>query len=195
MAVFSGKPGAGTDDGQFGEDGSGDYHNTGTTAFLGNSGGDAIGAFFRIPNVTIPNGSTISAATMTVRARATTSTTTMATLVGPENADNPSTIVDSADGVARTRATQAAWATPSFTSGLNYTTSDFSTGLQTVVNRAGFASGNAVLIFIDDNGSTSSTRRTIDQFNGTNLNTFDVTYIPPGSQPYGTRWDHHRANH
>ncbi len=192
MATFSSKPGVSADDGYFNTVSGSGYQNNATTTIFGLNGATPRSGFFRIPSVTIPRTSVISAASMTLRAKSTISVACSVT-IGPEAADNPAAVSSDSDGRGRSRATAASWTVPSMTSGNDYTSADFTTGMQAVVNRAGFASGNAVQILIDE--ASSSDRRIVDAWNGTNLNTFDVTYTPPRSQPYGTRWDHHRANY
>ena len=110
------------------------------------------GCGMRFLNVTIPQGATITAAYLTFNCQAVWSGTVVRTRVKGEAIDNAATFSTLADFDARTRTSAsvdwdaiAAWAVDT-----NYNSIDIKTIIQEIVNRAGWASGNALVLFWDD---------------------------------------------
>ena len=120
------------------------------------------GGGMRFLNVTIPQGTTIDAAYLTLRARAVTQNGTVVnTRISAEDVDNPATFADDA------AAFDARWANrttarvdwddiPTFTSNVDYNSPEIKTVIQEVVDRGGWASGQAMVVFWDDFEDRSS---------------------------------------
>lgn len=113
----------------------------------------------RFTNVTIANGSTINTAVYTMQANGTFTHVddTVNVTVGFEAADNPGQVANAGDFTGRTlTSTTVAWnAIGTWANSTDYAAPGVASSLQIVVNRGGFASGNAVNLFIRDNGSTA----------------------------------------
>lgn len=139
--------------------------------------------FYRFQNVTIPQGSTINSATFSAQAVDTTSTSTYATKLYANAADNPS---NPANATAL-HALSLTTANTTVTTNLSTTNSvrnsfDVTSVVQEIVNRAGFASGNALMILWIDNGSSNNiTRRWNDYSNGGSSTgpKLDIDYTEP----------------
>ena len=145
MATFQGKCAASADDGW--HDGDSLFDNSGTSISI-------IGAdflletlenigFVRIPNVTIPQGATIGAATFDFVAAAK-STPGAISIYGCDE-DNSAQMADLADAALRAQTTASqSLSFGSLTAGGSFTTGDFKGVVQEIVDRAGWASGNAM---------------------------------------------------
>lgn len=146
-----------------------------TSSFLviGKVGPTSYNSFARFTSVAIPQGSTINVARFEYMAQGTYTGTTCNVNVYFEAADNPSAITTGADGNGRAVTTAVGWSgVPANTVGLLYATPDISAALQEVVDRAGWASGNALQLLIKDNGSTSAAERDPASFE-------HASYTPP----------------
>lgn len=144
-------------------------------------------AWFRFTSVTIPKNSTISAATLTVYASVSGSGTVVNNIYG-EAADNSAVItVDDTIG-SRSFGTVGAnsWNMSNPAAGGDpIISSDIADVIQQVVNRSGWASGNALLLrvvtaSIGAKGS-SRTIRTLDNGSTPKAAVLSITYSPPGS--------------
>jgi len=110
------------------------------------------GSAFRFLNVAIPQGATITAAYLTIRASINRSGTAVNSRIRAQAADNPITFSTLADFDAR------AWTTayvhwdniPAWTANTDYQGPDISSVIQEIINRAGWVSGNALVILHDD---------------------------------------------
>lgn len=159
MATFSTSVAAGADDGAFDVVGSG-YSNTGTNFVVGDASGTVYNktVFMRFTSVTIPRDSVITAATLTITATGGSVTPLQTVHIRAEAADSPATVASRADGLARTKTTaQTSWSGMTAISSGTYTTADFSSALQEVVSRTGWASGNAVQLFLSSDTTTFGT--------------------------------------
>lgn len=118
-------------------------------------------AGLRFTNVTIPQGATISSATLTLYGYSTYSTgSTISAIAACEDADNSSAFASSpanfrSTNRPRTTAKSSAVNIASVTAGNAYTW-DVTTSVQEVIDRTGWASGNAISIFVDNNASSAS---------------------------------------
>jgi len=118
-------------------------------------------AGLRFTNVTIPQGATISSATLTLYGYSTYSTgSTISAIAACEDADNSAAFASSpanfkSTNRPRTTATSSAVNIASVTAGNAYTW-NVTTSVQEVIDRAGWTSGNAISIFVDNNASSSS---------------------------------------
>lgn len=169
MATFS--PGANTDDCFF-RIGNEAFVTDGNGSGVWNSAGrfdsanNGYGAGLRFPNITIPQGATITAATISGKAKSSGSGANAKTRIRAQAADNPSTFSTASDfksrvfisntpasGVDSSKVTVAVdWDSiaASVADNTTLTSPDISTVIQAIVNRAGWASGNALVLFWDD---------------------------------------------
>lgn len=135
----------------------------------------------RFLSVSIPKGSTINSATIALIGTRTRSGSTIASIKG-QAADNAATFtLTVADWTARSQTTASvAWTLPSETNGSTMTTPDISSVIQEIVNRSGWSSGNALVVFINDNGSSDF--RGYNEFSaGSSWPVLTVTWTPPSS--------------
>lgn len=109
-------------------------------------------------NVSVPKGSTIDSAVVTVMAASAHAEETVNAILGLEDADTVAAFSTWADFAARTITTAhvhfdavAAW-----TAHAEYDLPDISACLQEVIDRAGWAPGNDICVLIQDNGSTQT---------------------------------------
>lgn len=114
--------------------------------------------FCRFNSVTLPAAATITAATIDLVAGSNQSATTVNLLIRAVAADNPAapTTYAGAEGATRTTASVAWSSIAAWTSNSTYSTPDISSVIQELVNRGGWASGNSIVIYIEDNGSSTS---------------------------------------
>lgn len=142
----------------------------------------------RFTGVTIPQGATINSATLQMRGYSDYSAPGGRTIkfwVSAQAADNAGALSSTAGDLnttARPRTTAAlAWNQPNVTFNV-WNTADVTSIVQEIVNRAGWASGNAIVIIVDthedtttnewqeyssyDNGSTSAPKLDIDYSTG-----------------------------
>lgn len=108
-------------------------------------------AWFRFPGVTIPKGAKVTAATLTFTSGGFT-TGPPPMVVKAEAADNAATVTSRTDVTGRARAaTVQAWTPASWpASGSTITTVDFAPVVQQITDRAGWVSGNALQLFLED---------------------------------------------
>ena len=130
--------------------------------FVGYQGSNAVkaGTGQRFLNVTIPKGATIVTAYLTFTCRGSTSADTVNSKIKGEAADNAATFVNEADFLTRSWTTAVvSWnAIPAWTLDTEYNSPEIKTIIQEIVNRAGWASGNAmVLLWEDFDGNTVGT--------------------------------------
>lgn len=141
-------------------------------------------AGLRFTNVTIPPGSTINSAVLSLTAQSSLSTTTCALNVSCEDADNPGQWTNYTDFSGRSRtASPITWTEGSETANSTYSPPDIKAAVQAVINRSGWASGNALIVYIDNNGSSTNARRAwFDRSNGSSTAaTLAIDYTPPAS--------------
>jgi hypothetical protein len=148
--------------GNSGDDG---YSNTGENVYCGKIGTDGLQVFTRFDNVTIPAGSTINSAVLRVRASATRSDTAVNVKVYCEAADDPIAPSDGSDTIGRALTTGTDWDNvPSMTLGSYYDSPDISSEVQEVIDRGGWASGQAIIVNVLDNGSTNNIFRWLGSY-------------------------------
>lgn len=131
-----------------------------TYCSFGQEGSYTFNSYFRFTNVTIPQGATITSAIIRFYASHSRSETTVNVRIRCEDADNAAQISSYADyaGRAITDA-YTDWSPAAWTAGSSYDSADFTSAVQEVVNRASWASDNALQIFVRDNSSSASARR------------------------------------
>lgn len=116
----------------------------------------------RFLNVTVSNAATITSATFQMRAQATYSagSNVIKFWVSAQAADNAGALTNIGGDLnvtnrPRTTAVSAAWTQTSVTANTWYTI-DVTTVIQEIVNRAGWVSGNAIVILVDTHADTTS---------------------------------------
>lgn len=147
---------AGADDGYI-RTGPDDFYNA-ANLVAGNWAGVLYDFWCRFDGVTVPAGATIEDVYLTFQAW-----TEGGDGVGTktniycEAADDPAAPANYGDADGRTRTTAfSAWDDYDFPDNTNdYDTPSFVTALQEVIDRPGWASGQAIQVFVDDDGGTN----------------------------------------
>lgn len=180
---------ASTDDGEWIE-GTSEFFNSVTVTdfgFEGTGGRTSVNTYARFASVPIAQGTTISQAYLTFQPGATTATTTVNARISAVAADNPNAPGNFAEANGNPRTTAFAdWNNvPTFTTDVDINSVDFTSVVQEMVNRSDWNSGDAMLIYVEDNGSTAvagTTRRsrTWDTSVGVPMNTIRLTIVPSG---------------
>jgi hypothetical protein len=142
-----------------------------------------INTFIRFVNVTVPNGSTITSATLRLVGGNANAPTIK---VSAEKADNPTAPTSKANLLGRARTTAyKSWTVPIGTSPMDI---DITTVVSEVVSRTGWASGNAIQIFLDPAGTVYKYAIASSFDDGTPVNypSLIVTYTESGGSPAPT---------
>ncbi|MDD4052342.1 MAG: hypothetical protein PHR28_10660 [candidate division Zixibacteria bacterium] len=122
--------------------------------------GGSVSMAVRFPDVDIPGGVVITSAFVRLTANMDNSDTTVNAAISMNDADNPTALTSRSDFVSRDRTGSVDWDNVDAVTGNNtYDTPDISTIVQAVVDRDGWASGNAMLVFIEDNSSSTNVVR------------------------------------
>lgn len=106
------------------------------------------GVFARFTNITVPKNSTINSATWEIAAQYT-GTSTIPATVTLEAGDNPAAPTSAADARGRTRTSGVTFDMGGTWDSQSYHSVDITSLVQALVNRTGWVSGNAVLLFWD----------------------------------------------
>ena len=134
------------------------------TAWAINLGYDATnyaGLGARFLNVAIPKGATIISAYLQLFAYVSRSTTTVNLRLAAEAADDAATFSTVADYNARLRTDYVAWSNVgAWINGSWYDSPDIAACIQAVVNRDGWVSGNDLVVFCEDDGTSTEYRQT-----------------------------------
>jgi hypothetical protein len=112
----------------------------------------------RFTNITLPKGSTINSACITLTADGDQSVATVNSKVRGEDVDNAAQFSDETDYWARPRTSaEVNWDNiPAWTAETEYDSLDIKTVIQEIIDRDGWSSGNALVIFWDDHDDRSS---------------------------------------
>ncbi|MCK5832022.1 MAG: VWA domain-containing protein, partial [Methylococcales bacterium] len=108
----------------------------------------------RFQNVAVPQGATITSATIEFEAANDDSEATSLTIKG-EDSDNSSLFVSTANDISsRTQTTASVdWSSiPAWTNGSRYQTPDITSVIQEIVNRSGWCGNNALAVFLEGTG-------------------------------------------
>jgi hypothetical protein len=112
------------------------------------------GSGLRFTSITIPKGATITAAYLTITAKDSFSATTVKSYISAEAADNPATFANDKaafDTRFGTHGDRIAWDNiAAWTADTEYQSVGIKDVIQAIVNRAGWSSGNAIVIFWED---------------------------------------------
>lgn len=134
----------------------------------------------RFPNVTIPNGVTITSVYIKFTAYNNQAGTVCNANCYFNDVDNAVAPINASEYNALVVTSPIAWNDISaWTDGTQYDTPELKTILQPVIDRAGWASGQAMQFLIKDNGSDTSARRemsSIDWVSGTEKSELHVTW-------------------
>ena len=121
------------------------------------------GSGLRFTNIAIPKDATIAAAYLTITAKDSLDATVVNSYISAEAADNPATFANDKaafDTRFGTHGTRVAWdGIAAWTAETEYTSVGIKDVIQAIVNRTGWVSGNAIVIFWEDfdKRSTQST--------------------------------------
>lgn len=112
----------------------------------------------RFPNIVITPGTEIESAYLRLFASSTRSGGSISFSVDGEKSLNPGQISNKADydGRVRTDAIKTWDAIPAQVSNQAQTSPDITEIIQEIINQGGWASGNAIVLFLEDNGSTGN---------------------------------------
>jgi len=156
--------------------------------------GEAVlaGQGFRFLNVNIPPGSTILSAALKICAKLTNTGATTDLLIEGDDEDDPATFSTYDDWNTRPRTTEnVTWDLPTFTAETWYTSIDFKAIIQEIINRPGWASGNALALLCKATGKApaSTGRRWGYSWDDTpgKAVILDVSWAPPAGLPAHTK--------
>lgn len=184
MATFQGSPAAQADDGYWTNDlnifenGSGPNNIAGLA--LGPLDGDH-NIFIRFPNVTIPAGATITAATLTLMGDGEVAATGEATIAACDE-DDSAQIASAADAAGRDQTSAVVqWETGGTGDNVAAISPDIASVLQEVIDRGGWESGNALQLFVLQDDLDTFTAYDGWDTAGDDYAVLDVTYTAPAS--------------
>ncbi len=163
---------------------------TGDDIYMGKGGAQTLDIGVRFRSVTIPKGSTISAAYVRFTAYDSHSTNNVDVVMSADDTATPGAFVDKAGFEARNRTTAntAQNNLPAWTDGTQYNMDDIASAVEEVVALAGWASGNNLAILIDEAGTSSDSHyrcaSSLEFDGGSEKPELHVTWTPPagGSQ-------------
>lgn len=128
--------------------------------YIGNDGEAGYNGF-RFPNVVIPQGTTIDSAKIKFRAQSTRSGTGVNVWIKAWPGDSMRTFFNMAynqfDSLSKGKDSVVWTGFAPWTVGNDYETPNIANAVQPIINRSGFKSGNAIGLFVFDNGSTPNT--------------------------------------
>ena len=135
------------------------FNNNDTDVELGNDG-NAKDGFFRFLNVTIPAGAVIASAKLRFKARWNSNNDTCNLNCYFNNVDSAIAPTDATEANALGLTSAVAWSSIGhWTGDSDYDSPELKTILQTIVDRDGWSSGNAIMAVIKDNSSSSNASR------------------------------------
>jgi hypothetical protein len=173
---------AGGDDGYISSTGS--FDNSGNYFPIGNYAGSAFKAFMRFLNVTIPKDATINSAILGVRAYASDSNLPVYSRFYCNDVDDVTAAPVSAVEYNALTLTTAYidWSLPAFTMYTWYNSPDIKTVIQEIISRAGWVSGNDLMVIWKDNGSASYYMKQIYTYEigASSQLTLTINYTDPG---------------
>jgi len=161
---------AGADDGYAVTPGG--WVSAGNYVLVGHSGLAANHAWIRYAAVSIPRSAKIIRAYLDYTGHTTQSGTTVKSTIKAEAADNPTQVVSYADFISRTRTTAYVdWDNiPSIAAEAPARSPDIRQVIQEVVNRIGWADGNAISLFHENDDSTASAYRQLYSYDRSSAN-------------------------
>jgi hypothetical protein len=161
---------------------------TGHIEFVG-EGSTVATVALRFTGVTIPQGTVITSAILTLKAASSYSTgNSIKGKAACQDADNPGTFTTANGNLNTTNRPRTAysttWSLPTVTAETDYT-KDITAQVQAILNRGGWVSGNAIVVLIDDDGSTLSEWQDMYSYDDATSKAakLDITY-PAGGLPF-----------
>lgn len=150
----------------------------GTTLSVGKPVATAIDAIFRFTGLAIPNGATITSATLTLH-RTANDVNSIPVTLDCINADNQAFPANHAAYAALTHTAGTADTISGGTTGTDYTSASFAADVQTVVNRASWASNNALVVCVRGAGASNGNSATFEAFDnvGTTPAVLTISYV------------------
>lgn len=160
-------------------------------SIVGNSAGNTGQIWDRWTSVTIPQGTTLTSAIISLyNVTGHGAGSSIVITSKAENADNHTAPTSGADANGRTLTTGTAW--PTFGPSVDNTwyTQDIVAEIQTVINRAGWASGNAIGVRTIDAGSGANSNLNVRNWDNdpTKAAKLDITYGGAGG-PFPFHFD------
>jgi len=146
----------------------------------------------RFQNIAIPAGATIDSAVLRLTANQSGSSSVNLTVRAEDSADPATYRANSGDISGRSYTTGVTWSTGSWNSGTTYNSPELKTVVQSLVDQAGWQSGNAMAftIYSSENLSQWRYRKRIAAFDATNTATtaeLKISYtLPPMPPEIGT---------
>lgn len=173
---------AGADDGYTNTVAGGTFNNSANDIFFGKSGALTLNSFFRRSSVPIPQAANIISATIALTSFATTAGALTVTISGndEDNAAAPTTYAGY-NAKVLTGATVDWNTSETWVAESAYTSPDISTIIQEIIDRPGWASGNALMLFIKDNAG--SVLRDVYSYDSTPAKSalLTITYTTPAT--------------
>lgn len=154
-----------------------------TVTYFGNQSGGELDSYFRFI-LDVPQGAVIISAYLEFVSRLDYATTEVSVQIKGEDADNPTVPANVSDFNSRVRTAAIDWnITSAWSAGATYQSPDITSIVQTIVNRSGFSPGNAVQLFVENNGSTSDNFRGVETYDTipADAATLVVNYVTLGA--------------
>lgn len=171
MTILNISIAAGADDGFVypTTDGPANFFDTGTEIYLGNNdpgaGPRVANGWFRFAAVNIPNSAQINTAYMT-NYRGSCSASVFLKIYA-EDQDNPPATSDATDWFSATLTTAAVdWDPVTTDTGAVFNGPEIKTIIKEIVDRPGWAYGNAIQLMVKDDGSTADRKLVVDSLEG-----------------------------
>lgn len=166
------------------DDGAGRAVTSENPGLVGYSSGHAYHTAYRFTNVTVPPGATITSATLEFYSQVGSSGTVTVHLHA-EAANNPGafelynhdvkTIIDGGNLTSA----YVAWSVPAWSSYTWYTSPDVAAVIQEIVNRSGWASGNAIVIVVEGVSGDNTRRICHYSYGASYAAKLNITYCVP----------------
>ena len=160
MGTLSVRVGSTADDGYWAE-GDSSFNAVGAFLYVGypSSTLKRTNMFLRFDNITLPPGTNVLDAFLTFRCYTSTSAQPIKIRVKAIDLDDAAapTTWEEAEGAIRTTAYEDIDITTAWSAGSYYNSADFRTVIQEIIDRPGWASGNAIVLLLEENGGTAST--------------------------------------
>lgn len=182
--LWQGRPAAQANDGLRAYLPSASFSLTTSSLYIGD-GGKHYGSFARFLNVTVPAGKVIDTAFIKTRCRNSGSGATCKTRIRAQKATDPAIFSDTTDFDARVWTDEfVRWdPVPAMTAGAYYDTPDFAAVIQEIIGQPGWASGQAMVVVIEDweQLSGESTSRETYSWDGSRTTCWqlNITYSDP----------------
>jgi hypothetical protein len=151
-----------------------------TSVIVGNFSGDVYDIGLRFDNVTVPQGAIINSATLTLTASTDESDPSTATVLKGIDEDDTAVYSSSSRPSQRPKTSATvSYDIPATTKNVEYDFPEIKTLVQEIVDRAGWASGKALGLVIEDNGNPSGDLKRFWAYDaGSSYPKLVITYTP-----------------